>query len=209
MYLLRVRLPEAPGSLGRVATAIGLLGASIQAVEIIGHQADVAIDDFIIDLPNGTMPDTIVSACQAIEGVRVLWVSHQLADWGVESDIAVLNHMMERPEEAAQTLTREAPIVFRSSWAALLTRSTPVQVLAATDLAPDFPHEGVEALGDLAKPRTFELPAEWLPHWGVTIIAMAPLDDVRTIVLGRQGGPAYQPSELRRLTHLAALANVG
>jgi hypothetical protein len=50
------------------------------------------------------------------------------------------------------------------------------------------------------------LPAEWLPQWGETIIALAPLNGERTIVVGRQGGPAYLNYELTRLKHLAALA---
>jgi hypothetical protein len=55
--------------------------------------------------------------------------------------------------------------------------------------------------------RTEELPAEWLPGWGVTVVAITPLPGDRAIVLGRQGGPGYLRSELVRLRHLAALAS--
>ncbi|MDR1386797.1 MAG: amino acid-binding protein [Propionibacteriaceae bacterium] len=206
MFLLRVQLPEAPGALGRVASAVGAIGANIHSLEIIDHGPGYAIDDFMVDLPAGLMPDTLVSACQEVSGVRILWVSRHHSDWSVESDISVLNRMAEAPDIAGQILTQEAPVVFHSTWAALLLRSDPVQVLQATDLAPDFAADGVVALGDLTAARAFELPAEWLPQWGETLIALAPLSGRRTIVVGRQGGPTYLDSELTRLQHLAALA---
>ena len=37
-YLLRVELPDVPGSLGRVATAIGEAGGDIEAIEIVEHR---------------------------------------------------------------------------------------------------------------------------------------------------------------------------
>jgi len=207
MFLLRVQMPEEPGTLGLVATALGETHANIQALEIVEHGPDWVIDDFMVDLPPSVLPDTLVAACQSIPDVRVLWVSRHHAVWRVEQDTAVLNRMSEHPERAGRTLTEEAPVAFRSTWAALLDRSrSPAKVIAATELAPDFARDGVTALGDLDQVRTFELPAEWLPQWGETIIAVAPLSDQRTIVIGRQGGPAYLSYELTRLKHLAALA---
>ena len=49
-HLLRVALPDVPGSLGRLATAIGLAGGNIEAIEIVEHRADgVAVDDVFLD----------------------------------------------------------------------------------------------------------------------------------------------------------------
>ena len=39
-YLLRVELPDVPGSLGRVASAIGEAGGDIEAIEIVEHRRD-------------------------------------------------------------------------------------------------------------------------------------------------------------------------
>ena len=36
-YLLRVELPDVPGSLGRLASAIGASGANIDAIEIVAR----------------------------------------------------------------------------------------------------------------------------------------------------------------------------
>ena len=46
-HLLRVALPDVPGSLGRVATAIGLAGGNIEAIEIVEHRADAR--DVLVD----------------------------------------------------------------------------------------------------------------------------------------------------------------
>ena len=49
MFLLRVALPDRPGSLGAVATALGTAGADIQAVEIVEKYEGFAVDDFMVE----------------------------------------------------------------------------------------------------------------------------------------------------------------
>jgi hypothetical protein len=206
MFLLRVQLPDTPGALGRLATAMGGIGANIRALQIIDETHETAVDDFMIDLPARVLPDTLVAACHSVAGVRVLWVQRHHSDWSVATDLELLDHMESEPGRSAELLVEGAPQVFHSTWAALLTQSEPVTVLAATERAPDFEADGVAALGDLTAARVFALPPEWLPQWGETLIALAPLSGGRVVVLGRLGGPAYLPSELTRLRHLAALA---
>ncbi|MDN5805244.1 MAG: amino acid-binding protein, partial [Microlunatus sp.] len=60
---MRVALPDRPGSLGAVATAIGSVGGDINAVEIVEKGNGVVIDDFIFGLPPNQLPETIVVAC--------------------------------------------------------------------------------------------------------------------------------------------------
>ena len=48
-FLLRVELPDVPGSLGALATALGTAGADIEAIEIVEHRAGgVAVDDVLL-----------------------------------------------------------------------------------------------------------------------------------------------------------------
>lgn len=204
MILLRVRLPDRPGALGAVATAIGDSQADIHAVEIVERGEGYAIDDFILSLPNHVMPDTLVSFCAGVEGVEVLWLSRYDAHWGIESDIETVNRMAEEPHSAGAVLVDDAPVGFHSSWALLVSRSG--EVLHATDNAPELDSEGVSLLGDVSELRTCELEADWLPGWGTTVIAVSPLPQGQAVVLGRTGGPPYLRSELLRLRHLAALA---
>lgn len=205
MILLRVKLPDRPGSLGAVATAMGQVQADIYAVEIVERGDGYAVDDFILTLPATMMPDSLVSACASVEGVEVVWLSRYSAHWGLESDIETVNRMADEPHAAGEILVEDAPIGFHSSWAALIHLDRP-GVVIATALAPELDTAAIALLGPLDELRTAELPAGWQPGWGVTVIAVSPLTGRRAIVLGRQGGPPYLRSELVRLRHLAALA---
>ncbi|MDR1448982.1 MAG: amino acid-binding protein, partial [Propionibacteriaceae bacterium] len=114
MFLLRVQLPDTPGALGHVATAIGEIGANIRALQIIDEDADLAVDDFMVDLPSATLPDTLVAACQSVPGVRVLWVQRHHSDWSVATDLELLEHMESSHGRAAELLVEGAPLVFHS-----------------------------------------------------------------------------------------------
>ena len=51
VFLMRVSLPDRPGSLGAVASAMGSVGGDINAVEIVEKGDGIVVDDFIVDLP--------------------------------------------------------------------------------------------------------------------------------------------------------------
>ncbi len=50
-YLLRVVLPDRPGTLGAVASALGGEGADILSVDVVERHQGVAVDDLVVDLP--------------------------------------------------------------------------------------------------------------------------------------------------------------
>lgn len=203
--MIRIQLPDTPGSLGAVATAMGTADADISAIEIVEKGPDYVIDDFILTLPPTTMPDTLVSTCDLLDGVHVLWLSRYPENWSIESDIAALNRMSEDPRHSAEILCEAVPVVFHTQWAALLDpRGT---VITSTALAPEFTPAGVSRLAPLDRTHTVDLETGWMPGWGDTVVAAVPLSGGRCLVAGRQGGPAFLDSELNRLQHLAALAN--
>lgn len=205
VFLMRVALPDQPGTLGAVASAVGTVGADIRSVEIVGKQDGQAVDDFMLDLPNGAMPDNLVSACTAIEGVRVLWFSRYPEGGGLESDIEALERMQQTPDQAPEILTESAPLVFHCHWA-LLIDAEQRTVTFSSQMAPDLTPEGMAALDPIDQTHSVELETDWLPSWGETTVAVAPVGPQRSIVIGRQGGPAFLASELARLKHLSGLA---
>lgn len=204
VFLLRVKLPDRPGSLGAVASAMGTVGADIFAVEIVERLDDSVVDDFMVELPDAHMPDSLVSACESLAGVNVLWLSRYPETWNLESDVEILSRMTEDPEHAAEILTEGAPIVFHCHWALLIEPATNRQLLG-TSQAPDLTPEQVAALAPLDTVRAFTPPTEWLPRWGEVTLAMSPTGQGRVVILGRHGGPAWLDSELGRLRLLAAM----
>ena len=96
-FLLRVELPDVPGSLGRLASAIGEAGGDIEAIEIVEKRLDgTALDDVMLDTVPGIMPDTIVSACNALDGVRVVWIS-RYASGGLVLDLEAVEELTSAP----------------------------------------------------------------------------------------------------------------
>ncbi|MDO9378265.1 MAG: ACT domain-containing protein [Nocardioidaceae bacterium] len=204
-FLLRVELPDVPGSLGALATALGTAGADIEAIEIIEHRADgKAVDDVLLELPPRVMPDALVTACHRLEGVRVQWVSRYNAGANLTMDLETVEAFTNDPARALDSLVDLVPATFRADWAISL-RAEPdgdVALVRATDTAPQLEPECAEWL---TITKATLLPP--VPAWESTLLAGAPVRGRdMVVVLGRHGGPEVLGSELARLDHLAALA---
>lgn len=206
MFLMRVSLPDRPGSLGAVASAMGSVGGDINAVEIVEKGDGVVVDDFIVDLPPGKLPETIITACHHLDGVRVEWISRYPEGGGLQSDLEALERMTADPAHAAETLVSLSPVVFRSHWSALLdVTGDQVTTLTATTHAPEFDTGSAQPLAPFDRTHRVDLESGWLPGWAESTAVAVPLTRDRVIVIGRHGGPAFLDSEIARLNHLAAL----
>lgn len=195
-FLLRVLLPDVPGSLGRVATAIGMSGGDIEAIEIVEKRDDgTVVDDVLLDVAAGTMPDSVISACSAIEGVEVLWISRYPAGGNLVMDLEAVEELTAAPDRAFDRLVDLLPATFRVDWAARLHRAK--GVVYGTSAAP----EELEFV-EIEAPVRLEVPED-----EVTLYAAARLDGNEVVVIGRRGGPEFADSEIARLGHLCGLAN--
>src|SRR3954467_9261619 len=169
VFLMRVTLPDRPGSLGAVATAMGGVGGDINAVEIVEKGEGVVVDDFIVDLPPGALPENIVTACQNLEGVRGEWISRYPEGGGLQSDLEALERMTSDPAHAAETLVSLCPVVFRSHWATLIKVSAgTARPTFSTTLAPDLSEEAAALFGPFDATHRTELASGCCPGWGVT-----------------------------------------
>lgn len=192
---MRVDLPDVPGSLGRLATAIGHAGGDIEAIEIVEKNPNGrALDDVLLDTAPGTMPDSLVSACHALDGVEVVWISHYPTGGGVVLDLEAVEELTQVGAEALDKLVDLIPVTFRTDWAVRLHRSE--GMVYGTSAAPDefeFP--------DIERATRLDLPDD-----DVNLYAAARIDGNQVIVTGRRGGPVFIDSEIARLGHLCALA---
>lgn len=77
---LRVRLENRPGMLGRLATAIGAVGANITALEGFEVRATHLVQDAVVYCESVAHQHEVVDAVAAVEGIDVLeWVDRTFA----------------------------------------------------------------------------------------------------------------------------------
>ncbi len=210
-YLLRVQLEDRPGSLGSLAVALGSVGADILSLDVVERATGYAVDDLVVELPQGAMPDMIITAAEQLNGVYVDSIRPHTGLLEAHRELELIDHIAaaEQQLDQLQVLANEAPKVLRVGWCTVVRLTeTGLQQIVGSHGAPEteatsapwLPLDDAEALdGD----------ADWLPQvWRDmdTTLAAAPLGDQHTaVVLGRPGGPLFRPSEVARLGYLAGI----
>lgn len=211
-YLLRLVVPDRPGILGAVATALGNAGVDIVSLDVLERSNGVAVDDVVVELPAGRLPDSLITAAQAVPGVHVESLRPFAGPLDTHRELELLESLGRAAEgTTAKLLAAELPRVFHSGWAVVLVCGPAAcEVAAASEAAPAF--EGVAPPWlPLRGPRLLPSEDDWLPQqWRDMAIEMmaAPYgDEACAVVLGRSGGPAFRRSELLRLVHLTGIAS--
>jgi len=207
-YLLRIVLPDRPGALGAVATALGSVGADILSLDVIDRGPGWATDDIVVELPPDKLADTIVSAAATVDGVQVDSIRPYAGQIDPHRELELLDSLAERPSESLPVLADGVARLFRAGWALILDEPVAghAAVLAAGSSAPQVSHLAVPWWP--AKPaRVLESDSDWTPADWIrldTELAVAPLGPGALLV----GRPALRwlPSEVVRLQHLAAIA---
>jgi hypothetical protein len=210
-YLLRVQIEDRPGSLGSLAVALGSVGADILSLDVVERAAGYAIDDLVVELPVGAMPDMLITAAEKLNGLYVDSIRPHTGLLEAHRELELLDHVAaaDGKLKRLQVLVDEAPKVLRVGWCtvAQLTDSGPERV-AGSPGAPET-QAAVTPWLPLDRAEALDATADWVPKvWRDmdTTLAAAPLDDARTaVVLGRPGGPDFRPSEVARLGYLSGI----
>jgi hypothetical protein len=207
-YLLRIVLPDRPGVLGAVATALGHVDADILSLDVIQRGPGYAVDDLVVEVPPGKLADSLVSAAVTVEGVQVESIRPYAGQIDPHRELELLDHLAADPDQSLPVLADGVARIFRAGWAMVLAapvneRST---VLAKSTSAPDVASLDVPWWPPRPT-RALVADEEWTPSDWVrlgTELAVARLGSGALLV----GRPAlhWLPSELVRLQHLAAIA---
>lgn len=215
-YLLRVSLQDRPGSLGLLALQLGEVGADIIAMEVVERRAGQAVDDLVVDLAPGSLPDALITAAEKVDGVRVDSIRPYTGKLDTHRELELLDRIATGGDDRLQVLVDEAPRVLQVSWAMVVTASGerpgelgPVLTLQRSSAAPETPLRHADWL-PLAAAVQFDVDdATWLPGpWREMAmrLAAAPVGDSgKALLLGRVGGPEFRPAEVARLGHLAGI----
>ena len=210
-YLLRVVLPDRPGMLGAVATALGEAGADILSLDVVERGPDGAVDDLVVALPPGGLADALITAAQRVPGVAVESLRPYYGASDLHRDLELVDALAAAPADGLWLLVANAPGVFRAGWALLLEPGPGAgpTVLCASPGAPDVDAVAMPWL-PLGSARRLDRHEAWVPErWAAlgTELAAAPVGSPdRVVLVGRPGGPRFRASEVLRLTHLAGIA---
>ena len=216
-YLLRLVMPDRPGILGAVATALGTAGIDIVSLDVLERGTGVAVDDVVVDLPPDRLPDSLITVAQSVPDVHVESLRPYAGPLDTHRELELLDALAHAggsppdPALATKLLAAELPRVFHSGWAVVLDCGAGGwSVRSASEAAPSF--DGVQLPWmPLTGARLLPSDEDWLPErWREMAIEMmaAPYGgDACAVVVGRSGGPAFRRSELLRLVHLIGIAS--
>lgn len=208
-FLLRVVLPDKPGSLGAVATALGNAGADILGVDVVERSNGHAIDDLAVELPSGRPPDVLITAAESVPDVEVESVRPHSGKLETHHELELVDRIAGDPANGFQLLAEGVPRIFRAGWAIVAVRENGSSYRLAESTAAPETRAGDLPWLPLEKATVLDPEVHWMPEpWSAldTELAAAPFGPkARALVVGRPGGPAFRPSELARLTHLAGI----
>lgn len=209
-YLLRVVLPDKPGSLGAVATALGAAGADILGVDVVERAHGHAVDDLAVELPSGRPPDVLITAAESVPGVQVESVRPHSGKLDTHNELELIDAISGDPGHGLALLANGVPRLFRAGWALVAAQEgTRAYRIAESNAAPETRAGHLPWLplsrAMVVDPAVHEVPEPWTDL--DTELAAAPIGPSMpyALVVGRPGGPAFRPSELARLAHLAGI----
>ncbi|MGY0605604.1 amino acid-binding ACT domain protein [Corynebacterium amycolatum] len=213
-YLLRIQLPDEPGSLGYVAAALGEVEGDIRSVDVVDYGANgVVVDDIVVDLPMGLLPDTLITAAQSISGVEVDSIRPFSGSVDRRGQIALLAKFSQHTKNLDRALgdvVDGLPQTMTAGWAIVLGEQSDgrwVRRASSTAAPEDNGRTLPEAPID--SPRNLDPDEEtWLPEdWTVmdSSIAATPMGKGLVLVIGRPGGPDFLPSEVEHLGRIGTI----
>ncbi|RDI49216.1 amino acid-binding protein [Nocardia mexicana] len=208
-FLLRVQLPDRPGSLGSLAVALGSVGADILSLDVVERGAGYAIDDLVVEVPQGALPDTLITAAESLSDVRVDSLRPYSGILDTHRELELIDQVAAARDDRLQVLVDGVPRVLRVGWSTVIDMGAQgaYRVVGSTS-APET-QAGSAPWMPLEKPTALDPEADWVPQiWKDmdTKLAAAPLGNTgKVLLLGRPGGPEFRPSEVARLGYLTGI----
>jgi len=205
-YVLRVSVPDKPGSLHAVTGACVAASADIVSLDVIERGGGFAIDDLCI-----TRVDDVDALRQAIDhlpGTVVASVRPVASARDIDGAVALAAAMVSEGRGAVRLLVDRLPAALWASWAVAVANGWSGMELLAASTGALAPVSG--GWLPLTTPRRLD-PADIVGESGALHdhleIAAAPLGQpASAVIVARRGGPRFVDRELRQLKLLAEVA---
>lgn len=219
LFSLRISLPDRPGTLGLVASAFGRGGANILTLDVIGREGELAVDDLVVEAPQG-LTRALLLAREEVPELVVEGLTPHEAFEDLMSPLELAVALAETTGSALQLLVDRLPEALRADWcAAVQGGAGGLKVLGSSIGAP-----GLDELGGSWLPiddaRRLP-PGDWMPRsWtigpgsnggvGKFELAAAPLHEPSAaVIVARRERPQFRKSELKELALLARICSAG
>jgi hypothetical protein len=206
VYLLRVRLARGEGALAKVATLLGSVGVNISRLQTVVTDERGAVVDFLLEVADDFSPGVILEELGRLDGVTAEGISPYPAGGGLHYDLQVVERMRRGSVPPAQVLATAAPLLCGARWA-LVVDCRNFRVLFRTAAAPELRRAELTRLASFTGTPTSELVAEAGGGEDRVAVATVPLPPDSVLLIGRPAGSPFTPSELARLSYLAAVAS--
>ncbi len=208
LYVLRVSLPDVPGTLGATATALSEVRANILNMRVIDRDGHHAFDEICVEAES-VMPEQIRTAVETVPGVVVETIRRIARIPDPLGALTLADRLARGEGPPLDVLIGGLPDALSASWAMALEATERGLVVASA--TPDAPAPGVlEAPWlPLVGARRIEVTDRMPPGWRMHRfeLAAAPLEDPhRFVIVGRATGMRFLSSELRQLELLVDMA---
>lgn len=213
--LARIRLvvPDRPGMLGAVASAIGSAGADVDLVDVLAAEHGRATDDIRVRVRDDAHLQRVVDTLERLTGVTVDGVRRPVSPLAGHGDLELIRTILATP--LPQVLVDQAATSLEMNWVAATSPDAPA---ASTVIAssPTGPPEGIvidhpvrlglvppDALAyAFSQMRPATQPDQELPP---VHVLMVPLDDGGpAMLLGREGA-SFHVNEVHRFAELGRI----
>ncbi|MCD0448718.1 ACT domain-containing protein [Actinocorallia sp. API 0066] len=194
---IRVRLPDRPGSLGKVARTLGAAGADVVRLSVLEQDEGRALDDFTVSWPNGLSADRLIAGLDAVPGVKVEGLWRTVEPQGLHPDVALIGQLATAPAVDGLVILADAlPAILSADWAGVV--HVPSGKLVHTSPGG----ETAEAPADLEPLR---LRAFQAPDGAQYAFVPLPSADLAVLV-ARSNAPEFHKTEILRLEQLVLAA---
>jgi len=205
--VIRMWLPDRPGALGQVASRIGAVRGDVVGIDILERDGGQAIDELVVELPDGTLVDLLVNEVRQVDGVaveEVRPVADALHDPRLDALEAAAQLVgADDIEDLLSAVVTHARRVVGATWVAVVDIDERGDgVLAADDNAPNA--AWLEAF--LAGSRAAEGVNQGRGSQRSDVIWTPMAHSGLALVMGRQGMP-YRSRERRQVAALARVVD--
>jgi hypothetical protein len=204
VFVLRVWVPDRPGALGAVASRIGAVRGDLVGIDILERGAGRAIDELVVDLPDGKLVPLLIAEVGQVDGVDVEDIRPApptVVDPRLDAlETAAVLCEQQGVEGLLGALVGRASHDVEAEWAAVIDVDA-ASTMAEVGMPPATPWLAAYVRGSRSSVRVAA--AESGPD-DVACASLARAD--LALVLGRRGRP-FRARERRQLAALASIAD--